>query len=102
MSATKGPRRGSPRTSSPISRASCSGWRFAVTHALAHWSPTYTSTADVTSMTISSRLGVDRVVVDSFGDGEEISGAPAWLSLIYTSDAADDLLCVDLGGRRII
>src|SRR5680860_1580346 len=24
------------------------------------------------------------------------------LSLIYTSDAADDLLCVDLGGRRII
>src|SRR5659263_365766 len=22
--------------------------------------------------------------------------------LIYTSDAADDLLCVDLGGRRII
>src|SRR5659263_41115 len=25
---------------------------------------------------------------------------PAWL--MYTSDAADDLLCVDLGGRRII
>src|SRR5450756_2841682 len=27
-----------------------------------------------------------------------------WLSscLLYTSDAADDLLCVDLGGRRII
>src|SRR5680860_1635300 len=24
------------------------------------------------------------------------------LSLLYTSDAADDLLCVDLGGRRII
>ena len=22
--------------------------------------------------------------------------------LLYTSDAADDLLCVDLGGRRII
>ena len=22
--------------------------------------------------------------------------------LVYTSDAADDLLCVDLGGRRII
>src|SRR5450756_2266421 len=29
---------------------------------------------------------------------------PLWLKgcLLYTSDAADDLLCVDLGGRRII
>ena len=30
---------------------------------------------------------------------------PAWPGnhcLLYTSDAADDLLCVDLGGRRII
>src|SRR5450756_3223572 len=26
----------------------------------------------------------------------------AWRCLLYTSDAADDLLCVDLGGRRII
>src|SRR5450756_729215 len=26
----------------------------------------------------------------------------AHLCLLYTSDAADDLLCVDLGGRRII
>ena len=26
----------------------------------------------------------------------------AWTCLLYTSDAADDLLCVDLGGRRII
>ena len=25
-----------------------------------------------------------------------------YLCLLYTSDAADDLLCVDLGGRRII
>src|SRR5659263_776512 len=25
-----------------------------------------------------------------------------WGCLLYTSDAADDLLCVDLGGRRII
>src|SRR5665213_3213759 len=25
-----------------------------------------------------------------------------WRCLLYTSDAADDLLCVDLGGRRII
>src|SRR5680860_1510476 len=32
-------------------------------------------------------------------------GDDAWLwklCLLYTSDAADDLLCVDLGGRRII
>ena len=27
---------------------------------------------------------------------------PRWDCLLYTSDAADDLLCVDLGGRRII
>src|SRR5450756_3167363 len=30
---------------------------------------------------------------------------PRWydrICLLYTSDAADDLLCVDLGGRRII
>ena len=26
----------------------------------------------------------------------------SFLCLLYTSDAADDLLCVDLGGRRII
>ena len=27
---------------------------------------------------------------------------PLLSCLLYTSDAADDLLCVDLGGRRII
>ena len=27
---------------------------------------------------------------------------PGYTCLLYTSDAADDLLCVDLGGRRII
>mgnify|MGYP007068788233 CR=1 FL=1 len=26
----------------------------------------------------------------------------AYVCLLYTSDAADDLLCVDLGGRRIL
>ena len=30
-------------------------------------------------------------------EGDEIQAC-----LLYTSDAADDLLCVDLGGRRII
>ena len=29
-------------------------------------------------------------------------GVNPWFCLLYTSDAADDLLCVDLGGRRII
>ena len=29
-------------------------------------------------------------------------GDPNSTCLLYTSDAADDLLCVDLGGRRII
>ena len=28
--------------------------------------------------------------------------SPTSTCLLYTSDAADDLLCVDLGGRRII
>ena len=41
-----------------------------------------------------------------------VDGGQAWIRntssthyyscLLYTSDAADDLLCVDLGGRRII
>ena len=29
-------------------------------------------------------------------------GVKVGICLLYTSDAADDLLCVDLGGRRII
>src|SRR5680860_267787 len=34
---------------------------------------------------------------------EELAAATAVAPcLLYTSDAADDLLCVDLGGRRII
>ena len=32
----------------------------------------------------------------------ERAGAHFQRCLLYTSDAADDLLCVDLGGRRII
>ena len=34
--------------------------------------------------------------VDGVGVGQGV------VCLLYTSDAADDLLCVDLGGRRII
>src|SRR5450756_713412 len=39
------------------------------------------------------------------GHGPELPGDELLLAqvcLLYTSDAADDLLCVDLGGRRII
>src|SRR5450756_2554161 len=34
--------------------------------------------------------------------GESLGGVESLICLLYTSDAADDLLCVDLGGRRII
>src|SRR5450756_2925668 len=34
--------------------------------------------------------------------GEEVARHIRNICLLYTSDAADDLLCVDLGGRRII
>src|SRR5659263_254630 len=37
---------------------------------------------------INANIGTSRDYVD--------------ICLLYTSDAADDLLCVDLGGRRII
>src|SRR5450756_2975442 len=38
------------------------------------------------------------------GDRVEVTGIADVVEgcLLYTSDAADDLLCVDLGGRRII
>ena len=35
-------------------------------------------------------------------DDDPNNGGHAWLCLLYTSDAADDMQCVDLGGRRII
>mgnify|MGYP007112063226 CR=1 FL=1 len=36
------------------------------------------------------------------GDTPNFLDARGENCLLYTSDAADDLLCVDLGGRRII
>ena len=44
---------------------------------------------------------------DLFGDGldgldQHSEHGVCVICLLYTSDAADDLLCVDLGGRRII
>ena len=43
------------------------------------------------SSSISRRIGA-----------QDKRGADNTTCLLYTSDAADDLLCVDLGGRRII
>src|SRR5450756_3172396 len=37
-----------------------------------------------------------------YGAAPDALAALAYDCLLYTSDAADDLLCVDLGGRRII
>ena len=39
---------------------------------------------------------------EKFKDIEFEEDETTWICLLYTSDAADDLLCVDLGGRRII
>src|SRR5450756_188474 len=36
------------------------------------------------------------------GGGNEVPTETGVTCLLYTSDAADDLLCVDLGGRRLI
>src|SRR5450756_1080454 len=41
-------------------------------------------------------------VAVAFGAVERIDRDNILRCLLYTSDAADDLLCVDLGGRRII
>ena len=45
-----------------------------------------------------STLGIGEIALLTFADVTINLGD----CLLYTSDAADDLLCVDLGGRRII
>ena len=48
-------------------------------------------------------VGADDVVAGAAEqDGHVVLAAEIVVCLLYTSDAADDLLCVDLGGRRII
>src|SRR5450756_3226772 len=43
-----------------------------------------------------------RVLAYAAEEAERLSHKHIGTCLLYTSDAADDLLCVDLGGRRII
>src|SRR5680860_1606921 len=57
-----------------------------------------------------ARIAPDATVVEmgrnagyAAGINAAVAAAPPHTAcLLYTSDAADDLLCVDLGGRRII
>ena len=44
-------------------------------------------------------IDIDRKLLDLPGENKQ--GDQVGNCLLYTSDAADDLLCVDLGGRRI-
>ena len=47
--------------------------------------------------------GLKRSVTDAMWHDLVAAGASRYFNcLLYTSDAADDLLCVDLGGRRIL
>ena len=49
---------------------------------------------------LERELGREREF-SALSDGPD-GDAAVGVCLLYTSDAADDLLCVDLGGRRII
>src|SRR5450756_3127091 len=48
------------------------------------------------------RILVQQPTFCSGRDGDTGQSSSPTCCLLYTSDAADDLLCVDLGGRRII
>eukprot|EP01017_Pseudomicrothorax_dubius_P024083 TRINITY_DN25638_c0_g1_i1.p1 TRINITY_DN25638_c0_g1~~TRINITY_DN25638_c0_g1_i1.p1 ORF type:complete len:107 (+),score=16.91 TRINITY_DN25638_c0_g1_i1:27-323(+) len=51
----------------------------------------------------SLSIGVEELYAKKFIDHAiSIVIRQSLFCLLYTSDAADDLLCVDLGGRRII
>ena len=56
-----------------------------------------TDLIDVTGGRVSNEIFLSPVFGPD-GNVSEVFG----ICLLYTSDAADDLLCVDLGGRRII
>ena len=50
----------------------------------------------------AARRGDETAAREAAGQRAENGRHGSSYCLLYTSDAADDLLCVDLGGRRII
>ena len=52
--------------------------------------------------TASQAVLVAKQLQEKYGSRLFVVKAQVHACLLYTSDAADDLLCVDLGGRRII
>ena len=51
---------------------------------------------------VDPATGVERAITIEGRPEDPVSNGKFCVCLLYTSDAADDLLCVDLGGRRIM
>ena len=51
---------------------------------------------------IMQRLAIQPLIGQPLLSAMLVTLGLSYICLLYTSDAADDLLCVDLGGRRII
>src|SRR5450756_1738967 len=73
------------------------------------WSDAPGSYAERVAVRADRALAVPAAVADDVAAAIPLQGLTAhylvtssYPCLLYTSDAADDLLCVDLGGRRII
>src|SRR5450756_16035 len=78
--------------------AGARGWR-ALGDDGGHDSVPFVSTRPVRAKNTSSRSGVWMLRSST---SRLAASRRSSTCLLYTSDAADDLLCVDLGGRRII
>src|SRR5450756_1712272 len=70
-------------------------------NALARTSHTPGRTQELIFFEGSDKTGLRLVDMPGYGYASAPKAKVAsWTCLLYTSDAADDLLCVDLGGRR--